>query len=290
MGYSFARVTATEDLNPRLRRVRLDVADPDALGLPDQGDEAVGIYFPTDGRRPPEMENRDGAWGYFDEPIPPGRNYSVRALDPATREMVVDFVIHDHGVATTWAREASIDDEVVLAHGRGWYRPPTDAAWQLLVADLAGLPALARIIEELPTGTAATAIVEVVDESDLDYLPRRDDVEVRAVIEGGNGHGASALPSAVADFDHPEGPGYCWFAAEASASRAVRKQLRREFGWQREQYDIIGYWRFDGEAWAKRYAEHGTELLEVYQRAIADGKGEKAASEEFDAALERAGL
>ena len=292
MGYSRAKVVETTILNPRLIRIRLDVPNLAGLALPELADEVVGIFFPAGGQdSPPDMECRDGIWGYYDvDPMPEGRNYTVRGIEPGTNVMTVDFVVHDHGVATMWAQRAQVGDEVAMAHGRGWYCPEPSTDWQLLVADLAGLPALARIIEELPEGARATAIVEVVEESDLDYLPSREGVELISLVGSGNGYGDSRLDTAVEQFEHPEGRGYCWFAAEAKASRAVRNHLRRRFGWKTEQCDIIGYWRFDGEKWARKFSEQGAQALEVYTKALAEGKSPKVANEIYDEALERVGL
>lgn len=292
MGFSFGRVVEISDLNPRLRRIVFSITALDDLELPTAGDTAVGMYFPDPGEhRAAAMENRDGVWAYYDvEPMPEGRNYSVRFIDRATALMTIDFVIHDHGVATLWAQRAETGDEVAMSYARSWYRPEDSTDWQLLVADLAGLPALARIMEELPPKPQATVIVEVCDHDDLAYLPQRDDIEVIAKVGSGNGYGESKLADAVAQFAPGGGRGYCWFAAEAKASRAVRKHFRKEYGWKADQCDIIGYWRFDGEAWARKFEEVGAELFSVYSDALAAGKSEKIASEEFDDALERAGL
>lgn len=292
MGFSYGRVVEVSDLNPRLRRIVFHVPGLTDLELPTEGDTAVGIYFPEPGEhRAPAMENRDGVWAYYDiDPAPEGRNYSVRFIDRATAMMTIDFVIHEHGVATLWAQRAEVGDEVAMSHARSWYRPEAATEWQLLVADLAGLPALARIMEELPPAPRATVIVEVCDEDDLAYLPQREDIEVVAKVGSGNGYGESKLGESVEQFTPAQGRGYCWFAAEAKASRAVRKHFRKEYGWKADQCDIIGYWRFDGEAWARKFEEVGTELITVYTDALAAGKSEKIASEEFDDALERAGL
>lgn len=286
MGSSLARVTDTTDLNPRLRRITFTVDDLPGLGLPGLADDAVGIYFPA---------------ATTESTAPEGRNYSVRAVDHASSTMTVDFVVHSHGVATQWAQRARPGDEVTLDHARGWYRPEPTTDWQLLVADLAGLPALARILDELPTGTAAIVVVEVLDVEDLEYLAphvRADPdsstapgaVEIIPIIARGNGFRESRLTETVGALTHPDGRGYCWYAAEATPSRAIRKHLRTKYGWDRGQYDIIGYWRRDGEEWSRRFERHGEELYAIYQQAIAAGKGEKVAAEEFDDALERMGL
>lgn len=300
MGFSFAYVRRIETLNPRLRRIHFDVPELAALELPSHPDDAVGIYVPGPTHScPPAMTERDGIWGYYDpESAPQGRNYSVRQVDHTSSTMVVDFVVHANGPATGWAQRAVVGDGVGMSHGRGWFRPGPSADWLLLVADLAGLPAAARILEEVaPTpDRPITLIVEVAHEDDLTYLTSLDHHEssphctVIPLIGSGNGSGPSELGAAVTAIDLPTTSGYCWFAGEAAESRTVRNYLRREHHWRPDQYDILGYWRLDGEEWSRRFAEHGDELFAVYQRAIADGKSEKRASEEFDEALERAGL
>ena len=292
MGTVFGAVVAMTDLSPRLRRLVFDVPKIDELRLPDQGDDAVGIYLPDEPHGIPRaMEYRDGVWAYHDpSTMPVGRNYTVRHRGPGPRQITVDFVLHDHGPATTFARDARIGDQVVLAHARSWYQPGPGTDWQLLVADLAGLPALARIVDELAPGTRATAIVEVLHPSDLDCLPVRDDVVYVPVVGSGNGRSPSTLPARVREFEHPAGTGYCWFAGECAATRDVRKHLRREHGFTAAQFDIVGYWRLDSEEWDRRFADVAEDLVAVYTSALAEGKGDKIAREEYDLALERAGL
>ncbi|MDZ7929695.1 MAG: siderophore-interacting protein [Rhodococcus sp. (in: high G+C Gram-positive bacteria)] len=291
MSWSFATVAATWDLSPRMRRVRMRLSDPERVVLPGSADEAYGLYFPNPGEPSNPMELRNGIWDFYDiEPAPSSRNYSVRAHDRVTSTIDIDFVNHHRGVATTWAQNASVGDRIVVSHPRSWYQPEEGSDWQMLVADLAGLPAMARIIEELDPATPAVAIVEVSDVADLEYLPIRDNVTVIPTVGTGNGHGPSALPDLVAAQPIPSGRGYCWFAAEAVPSRAVRKYFRREHGWPADQFDIIGYWRFDSEVWDAKFEKVSDALVAVYAQALAAGKGDKIASEEFDEALERAGL
>jgi NADPH-dependent ferric siderophore reductase len=288
----FGTVVDAVAIAARIRRIVLAVPDLAALSLPGGSDDALGIYFPDPGTSsPPPMEFRDGVWGYFDpDHMPQGRNYSVRQVTVETRRITCDFVLHERGIASDWARRARAGDRVVLAHGRGWYRPEETTRWQLLVADLSGLPALARILEELPAGVDASVIVEVAEQSDLAYLPTRVDVPVAATVGTGNGHAPSRLAELVRAHPHPDGRGYCWFGGEAQATREVRKHLRGQHGWVADQYDIVGYWRFDSETWDKKYAAVSDEVEAVYAQALADGKDEKIASEVYDLALERVGL
>lgn len=270
MSFSHASVVEIAGLSSRFRRIVLHVDDAAALDVKDGGDSAVGVYFNP-----------------ADHPHGAGRNYSVRYHDGS--RITLDVVLHSRGPGTDWASSASKGDRVVLDHARSWYRPPPNTDWQLLVSDLSGLPAAARIIEELAEPTWATLLIEVATDEDLRYLPQRPDVTVISTVGTGNGHAPSALADAVRAFDMPDGPGYFWFAGEAAESRAVRKYVR-SLGWRIDQYDITGYWRFDSENWDARFAEVEGDVLAVYERALTEGKGDKIAFEEFDEACERIGL
>lgn len=280
MTFSYATVVDALQLTPRMRRISLRVDDPAALNVQRAGDSAVGVYFPVatgDGERlpPPPAPGTDG------------RTYSVRRHDGDRID--IDVVLHSRGPGTAWATATSAGDRIGLDHARSWYRPAPGTDWQLLVADLAGLPAAARIVEELPAGVSCTAVVEVADRDDLDYLPSHPDVTVLATVGSGNGDAPSQLARMVRELAVPDGRGYCWFAGEAAESRAVRKHFRAR-GWTVDQLDVSGYWRLGSETWDARFALVEDDVVTVYARALADGKGDKVAAEEFDEALERVGL
>ncbi|TPG25550.1 siderophore-interacting protein [Mycolicibacterium hodleri] len=262
-------VVEVSDVGPRMRRVVFDVPQLAELNLPGAADEVLGIYF-SDGTE--------------------GRNYSVRRRGPGENQITCDFVVHGRGLASDWARRTTVGDRVGLDHARSWYLPGPATDWQLLVADLSGLPALARILEELPEDTDVSVIVEVPDAAHLDYLPARSDFPIVTTMDTGNGCASSRLGELVRSHPHPDGRGYCWFAGEAGSTREVRRHLRGDRGWDSDQYDVVGYWRFDSETWDRRYEAVSAEMFAVYERALAEGKGAKLAAEEYDEALERIGL
>jgi NADPH-dependent ferric siderophore reductase len=292
MSFSYATVIETIQLTPRLRRIRLQVDDPELLEVKPGGDSAVGVYFPIvgpDGQRtaPPTVTGADGSRYVDPESGSEGRNYTVRAHDGDRIDL--DVILHARGPGTAWASSTRPGDRVGLDHARSWYRPEPTTEWQLLVTDLSGLPAAARIVTELPGGVPVTVVVEVADPEDLEYLRPHPDVTVVSSVGTGNGHAPSRLAQLVRELVLPEGRGYCWFAAEAAESRAVRKHFRGN-GWTIEQLDVTGYWRFDSETWDAKFALVQDDVVAVWERALADGKGERVADEEFDEALERAGL
>jgi NADPH-dependent ferric siderophore reductase len=265
-------VLETQPLGRRLQRVVIHAPGLRHLRLPPSADTSLGVYFAT---------SDDGA--------AIGRSYTAREHDPSRDRITVDVVLHGDAMGTRWATNASVGDRVELAHAKSWYQPPERANGFLLVADLAGLPAIAGLMERhTPTGT--TVIVEVLDDDDLHYLPTQSSIELITSVGTGNGVTDSALARLVAENLAIDERGYCWFAGEASEARAVRKFLRHDCRWAIDQMDTVGYWRRDADEWARRFSPHGPHMYAVYEEAVAAGKSEKTALEEFDEALEGIGL
>lgn len=217
------------------------------------GDEYLRIFFPPPGAEPvlPVVDER-GRWSYPDGAEPsPMRTYTVREFRRARGELVIDFVVHDGGVAATWARAAAPGDVVTVNTPTGMYDPPADLRWQLLLADAAGLPAAARLLEATPAGVRTRAVLEVPTPAHRVELP--DAVEV-AWLYGGNGHGASRLSGALRAADLPAGPGYVWVAGETAVLRDARRYLRHELKLPPSAYKVVGYWTDNGDEYNRRLA------------------------------------
>ena len=52
------------------------------------------------------------------------RDYTVRAYDAEAHELTIDFVVHDHGVAGVWARDAQPGAELGVLGPRTEADPP----------------------------------------------------------------------------------------------------------------------------------------------------------------------
>ena len=286
-----AEVRAVRRLAPHLIRVIFGGAELDRFVATGHPDQRIHIALPAPGAEPLAPTVVDGRADYTRAgESPPLRNYTVRAWDERTHELTVDFADHGNGPAVEWARAATPGDALYLNADIGWYRPPADTAWQLLVADLAGLPALAHIVEELPATTRATVIVELPEQADLPVWRTAARLDVRVLAGTGNGLAPSALAGAVRAIDEPEEPAYVWAATEAAESRAIRKHAREAWGLDRERVDSIGYWRLDSERWLARYRAVEAEMEGVWDSALRSGLSEGEAEEIYDEALERAGL
>jgi NADPH-dependent ferric siderophore reductase len=166
------------------------------------------------------------------------RYYTVRSWTPAETgepgELVIDVVIHEHGLVTEWAQGDCVGRTVGLSAPKGSFQPADGAGWVVLVADLTALPAVARICAE--TTLPVTAYVESLDGPLPDYL-RTPMTWLEPPADG-----ASGLAELVRGLSWPEGPGYFWMAGESAQMRSIRTFVRRELGWDSRSHDMMGYW------------------------------------------------
>jgi NADPH-dependent ferric siderophore reductase len=234
-----AEVTRVQRLTPQM--VRITLGGPALRDFPvEEPGEIVTLLWPAPGR---DLVLPSGGWRF-----PPGvaeaqhaRNYTVRRRRPG--ELDVDFVVHgDHGRASRWASAARPRHTVGFAGPRTHWTRPADPAWSLLVADETGLPALAAIVETLPAGHRALAVIEVADPGEEQAISSRADVDLHWRHRNGAPAGTTTLlPDTVSALDLPDGPGLVWGGGEAFAMRGVREQLggRQQTTGSR----VLGYWK-----------------------------------------------
>lgn len=224
---------------------------------------------------------------------PAARVYTIsdlRLVDGRT-QIDLDIALHEQGVGSDWARTCEPGDQVGLVEPHGLYAAPADVGWQLLAADITGLPALARILRGLAPGQRARAVVVLTDDGDRIPLPSAADVEVSWVRVENESLISEALSAAVIEADLPEHDRYVWFAGEARASRAVRKHLRRGLRWPQADFYTCGYWQLDAEKWNARYEQVSDQVIaEAIEAEHAAGGDQGAYLDALDEIYDRAGL
>lgn len=252
--YFFCEVTDVTRLTPSMTRVALHVEGGERLISTGHPDEWVRLAFRPDADTPVTlpvlMEN--GEWGRPDgSQHCPNRPYTVRRWDAGRREMLIDLVAHEGGVAASWAMEAKAGDIVGICNPEGRFEPPEDAVWMLLVTDITGLPAVGRVLEELGKDQRAIVHVEVPSAADRQQIVSAGDVSITWHESHGRSEGRDAytqLPQiARAVQTLPEGPGYIYIAGEARAASECRKHFRDGLGFDKTRIDAIGYW-IEGQA------------------------------------------
>ncbi len=217
------------------RMVRLTVGGPGLDGTHTyQADDHVKLIFPNaDGvLRLPEPNDRQ----MLDWPkdTGPNRDYTIRRYDPVARELDLDVVLHDGGLASEWARTAEIPSQIALAGPPGAKAFPHTYDYYVLVGDSTALPAIGRFLSENPDLPARVLVtvehpaqrdypLDLGDRDPVIWVERADDPdELIAAVE-------SVLGS---------GRGFLFAAGEADFIKPLRR-------WSKGKLDsvITGYWK-----------------------------------------------
>ncbi|WP_328990200.1 siderophore-interacting protein [Kribbella sp. NBC_01245] len=261
-----ATVAAIEDLSPHLRRVTF-VAPRITEAVTAGPDQRIKILLsPPDGS---ELRLPSGPEWYAEwcatEPEARFimRTYTVRALRPAVSEMDIEFVLHGvNGPASAWVSDVTVGQSIgliipfavdttstkgLLQSGVDYVPPPTSKR-RLLIADETALPALAGILEELPSDVQATVFVEVPDIRDIRALPSPGRTDITwAAQTGGPDDAPRSVMEALKAAQVPFDVDYAWVAGESGMIKAARRHLVNAVGLPKSAISFQGYWK-RGEA------------------------------------------
>jgi len=291
-------VSAARRISPSF--VRIELAAPELQDLGGDGpfyDQRIKLIFPGEAGALPAIDPDADNWYTSWLALPEAergtmRTYSIRDLrgDGADRRLVIDFVLHltpgAAGPASAWASQARPGDRLVVIGPRrgtiaaGIEFEPGDAERLLLCGDETAMPAIARILGDLPARARGTVLLEVPDAGDVTEFDRPDGVEVVWLPRDGGTVGTRLIPTAIAhlsgradgeveasrerpdtgdeiwetpgysgageplDSTAPGIPGlYAWVAGESGVVTTIRRHLVRELGCDRKQVAFMGYWR-----------------------------------------------
>lgn len=238
------QVVRAQQVTPLLRRLTLsghDLARFAHDGL------HVRLLLPAKaGQRPvwPVMAS-DGRQAWPNEgDLPAARVYTIRRIDVAAGEVDIDFVLHEgeEMPGARFGQDARVGDRVGMTGPGGGNLKP--AARYLFAGDETALPAISRMVEELPSDVPATVIVEVANLAERQALSTRSGLEVKWLSRDDAPAGSTDL---LADAVEAAGPSpsddiFVWAACEQSAARRIRKHLKG-LGFAKGRYLAAAYWR-----------------------------------------------
>ncbi|MFT4258252.1 siderophore-interacting protein [Microbacterium sp.] len=285
-------VESVEQLTPGMVRIVFEGAGLEGFLSSGVGDEYLRLFLPASGHEEPVLPEPtdDGYWAFPEGATTEVRTYTVRAWDPVAGRLTIDFVVHDGGIAATWALGAKPGHVVGVNTPRGLYDPPEDIRWQLLVADATGLPAALRLIEQAPAGVRTRVVLEVADAADEHSVDLPQGVEL-TWVHGGNGHGPSRVDEIVLASELPSEPGYVWVAGETRVTRAVRRYLRHTLKLPSTAYKVVGYWTANAEQWSERFEALPDEVrLRLREMWDDESRDVEEVEDEYEATLEAHGL
>ena len=229
-GFFHVDVVAIADLTPSMRRFTFvgpgldDFADPGR-------DQRIKLVLPAPSggyEHLPDGEDWYERWRVLpEERRNPIRTYTTRRVRPAgttgavdtagagagaggPTRVDVDMVVHEPlGPASRWIRDAAVGSRaVLLGPRRSWLRgrppgaalsggvdfvPPAVTERFLLGGDETAAPAIARILQDLPTTARGIAVVEMPTRADAAYLPDHPGFEVRVTGREGRTHGEALV-------------------------------------------------------------------------------------------------
>ncbi len=224
--------------------IRVTLSGDELAGFGGDGpDRRIKMFFPAPGQERPAVPRATSGGPLWPagEARPAIRTYTVRRFDAAAGELDVDFVLHEgHGPAAAWARDAQPGNWVGVSEPGGRYEPDPAAAFHLVIGDETALPAVATVLEALPSGVPAFAFLEVADASEEQELP--GSAAVRWVHRG-DAEAGEPLTAAVRAAELPAGAGQAWLSGESTCVKDLRKHLLDERGFGRRAVYATGYWR-----------------------------------------------
>ena len=174
------------------------------------------------------------------------RRYTIRRFDAVQGTVTIDVSLPGTGPGTDWIAAAHPGDRIDAIGPRGKVTLRPEADWHLFLADETGLPGALAMLEALPPGSVASAILEIDtadDQLGLD-APQTNHVDVRWLRRDGLTVPGDPGPmlETVAGVDLPRGTGHAYVAAEAGVVRGATRLLA-ERGLRPEQISGKAYWR-----------------------------------------------
>ncbi len=253
-----ASVVEIGHLTPSMIRVVLKLDGGERLLPSGHPDEWVRLAVPADAETPVVLPvlRENGRWEMPEgTEYSPNRPYTVRRWDADTCEMVLDMVVHEGGAAASWAMAAKRGDIVGICNPEGRFWLPKGSRWLLMLTDITGLPAVGRVLEELPEGFRTVVHVEIPSDADRQEIGQLIETAANADVTWHACHGLKAerpgyteLPRIAREITAlPEGPGYIYIAGEAKAAAECRRHFRDRLGFDKHRIDAVGYW-IEGQA------------------------------------------
>lgn len=234
-------VTAVVDLSPHLRRITFQGDELEGLVIEEPA-ASVRLLIPSKGTDELIMAE----WNGNEFLLPDGRRPLIRTFTPRRlrtdpAELDLDVVLHGDEGASGWAAGVGLGDPAAISGpGRGYEVDPA-ADPLLLLGDETAIPAIAQLLEVVPTDIRIVAHIEVARPDARIDLPEHSNATATWHDLPPGAPPGAAMASALEAEDI--GPRMrVWAAGEAAGVQRIRKHLRAR-DLDREHATVRGYWK-----------------------------------------------
>lgn len=263
-------VVAVEELSPTFKRITFGGEDFDLFQDSEAVDKYVKLLLPRnpDAGITPPFDMEELRKTLPKDELPLRRTYTVHSVDPASKTLKMDFVIHGaDGLAGPWAENAKVGDLLQFSGPGGKYQPDPAADWHLLVGDEAAIPAIGAALEAMPDDAVGHALIEVATEDDEWDLRAPEGVEVTWLHRGAAfSPQTTVLEQAVKALPWREGRVQAFVHGEREIMKALRVYLHDERGIDRADLSLSAYWAYGREEDAFQ-AEKSMPIGQIYPEA-----------------------
>lgn len=241
-------VVAVEVLSPTFKRITFGGEDFELFQDSEAVDKYVKLLLPPkpDSDITPPFDMDELRKTLPKNELPLRRTYTVHSVDPTSKTLKMDFVIHGaDGLAGPWAENAKIGDLLQFSGPGGKYQPNPEADWHLLVGDEAAIPAIGAVLAAMPEDAVGHALIEVATAADEWKLVAPKGVDITWLHRGGEfTPGTAVLEQAVRDLPWREGRVQAFVHGERESMKALRKYLHDERGVDRADLSLSAYWAY----------------------------------------------
>lgn len=269
---------------PRLITVTLGGPALEGFEIEQPG-ASIRVLLPSPGDQSLTMPTWNGNEFLLADGRRPGiRTLTPRRFDAERRELDIEVVVHDRGLASDWAQSVAPGaPAAVSGPGRG-YVVDRSCRTYLLGGDETAIPAISQLLEALPDESSVQVGIEIAHPDARLELPGHP----RATVTWCERPGGDAArpdhpdqtpdnvrhsesperrqPSATGDERYDAHPGHdaaigvgllawiretelspdtrVWVAGEAAAVQRIRRHLFEERALPRSQATVRGYWKY----------------------------------------------
>lgn len=174
--------------------------------------------------------------------------YTMRSIEPAGDDtrISVDIFLHQGGRITDWSETLIPGQDIGLMGPSGGDIPQTSGGavpWFALFGDETALPAIARIVAELPQDAVGEVVIQLPSAADQQPLRHPPGLRLRWLLRDAPALQASAgLFDALQASPIPASKRFVFFGAESTETAAARGYLQAA-GLAKQEFWAQAYWQ-----------------------------------------------